>query len=136
MSSGGRKWAAWIVGAINFFCGASFVPKSGCRDGTSSAAIGRRGACSHHGGVDDNGGYWFLLLLLSAASGFVVSRIICADSSDLARPIPADPETIAAPKTSYLSSQQYDELQLRIGMSKELVALQRKNANRSSNGDD
>lgn len=52
-SSGtGWIWLVGIVVAVGVFCGvAAIVPGPRCVDGTSSDAIGRRGACSYHRGV-------------------------------------------------------------------------------------
>jgi len=64
----------WIVG-IGIFVGiANLVPDVTCRDGSSSAAIGRRGACSHHGGV---GGSWaFIGILPGLFGGMLTMNLI------------------------------------------------------------
>lgn len=132
---GKRTVAAWLAGTTIFFCAAPFVPGSVCKDGTSSASIGRRGACSHHGGVNRSDGTWFLLLLLSAMGGFGISRLFGASDeqhirSDTVNQKLPDPATSFAQKSGYLSPQEYDELQLRMGMSKEQVESQRATASR------
>lgn len=133
MGNGKRTLAAWVVGAIIFFAVAPLVPGAACKDGTASASIGRRGACSHHGGVSGSGGYWFLLLAVSAAAGFSVSRLLAPGDGkhrdpDTAHRRPMHQETTKPPVSGYLSPQEYDELQLRMGMSKEQVESQRASA--------
>jgi len=52
-------WVLGIIVGLAVFGGvAAVVPGDRCADGTSSNAIGRRGACSHHGGVSS--GWTFL----------------------------------------------------------------------------
>lgn len=66
-------WLLGLIVGIGVFCGvASVVPGPSCADDTPSAAIGRRGACSHHGGVTS--GWTFLGVLpgLFAGIGTVV----------------------------------------------------------------
>lgn len=51
-------WLLSIVAGFGVFSGVvSVVPGPRCADGTSSYAIGRRGACSHHNGVISGWGF-------------------------------------------------------------------------------
>ena len=69
-----RVLLAWILG-ICLYSSLShwFVPGPTCADGTSSAAIGRQGACSWHGGV--KGSAWGgLAFIASIAVGVLVAK--------------------------------------------------------------
>lgn len=74
-----RPWlaGAGLVGVGSYVLLSLMAGPAKCNDGTYSASIGRRGACSHHGGVDttrDAIAFWLSIFASVFAGKFISKR--------------------------------------------------------------